>query len=184
MILWQNSRLSDLTSEWEGEHVCAAGTAKMGCNFKINSEYLLGATFAFDTLSCVPSQFAGTAWVCHSFLSQQSRSVGIRRSHCLCFGEINKMILTIIIFFVVTAVGWGRGGGGGGVIPTAINNNDNDNARCKEFRPFTVSHWKSCRAPNTGPTSTRGFGVCVQKGFPQRSHGFYSVSINHLHLEP
>lgn len=32
---------SALTSEGEGEHVCAAGTVRMGCNLKINSEYFL-----------------------------------------------------------------------------------------------------------------------------------------------
>lgn len=50
-------------------HACAAGIGKPGSNLKINCEYLLGATFACDTLSCVPSQFTGTARVCHSSLS-------------------------------------------------------------------------------------------------------------------
>lgn len=50
-------------------YACAAGIVKLGSNLKINCEYLLGATFACDTLSCVPSQFSGTARVCHSSLS-------------------------------------------------------------------------------------------------------------------
>lgn len=44
---------------------------KNGCNFKINSEYFLGAIFVFDTLS----QFSGAAGVCHSSLSRRSSSV-------------------------------------------------------------------------------------------------------------
>lgn len=49
--------------EWVGwlPHVCVVRIVKTGCNLKINREYLLGATSACDTLSCVLSQFTGTA---------------------------------------------------------------------------------------------------------------------------
>lgn len=52
------------------EHVCAAGIERTQCNFRISSEYFLRATFVFDTLGCVRSQFTGSACVCHSSLSQ------------------------------------------------------------------------------------------------------------------
>lgn len=111
--------------EWDGEHAFAAGTVKTGCNFKINSKYFLGATFVFDSLSCVLSQFTGTAWVRHSSLSQHSRSVSIHLSHCLSFGEIrtNKWYwqLSFSAYWQ-----WWAGGVVGGM---PIDNNNNINAK-------------------------------------------------------
>lgn len=110
------------------------GLRKTGRNFKINSEYLLGATFVFDTLSCVPSQFAGTAWVCHSFLSQHSWRVSSHRSHCLSFGVTNKWSWQLS-FSLPTDSSWLGGvceeGASPPPSPTMMP--------CREFRPFTVS---------------------------------------------
>lgn len=111
-FVWQSSVLffSDKLSE-KGGAALAAGIVRTWCNFKINCEYFLRETFffcAFDTLSRALSQFTGTAWVCHSSLSQHSRSTSIPLSHCLSFGEIwtNKMILAIISC-LLAAVGVG-----------------------------------------------------------------------------
>lgn len=158
----QYDSVTELPSVWfdkwvRGGGACVReqGLRKMGCDFKINSEYSLGATFVFDTLSCVPSQFTGTAWVRHSLFVTTEQECRHPSQSLFVFWWDKQNDPDNYHFLPRDS---SLRGGGRGSIPNTINNN---NAWCKEFRPFTVSHWKRCRAPNTGPTSTRGFGVCV-----------------------
>lgn len=97
------------------------------------------------------------------------------------------MILAIIVLCLLTVAVWGVGGGVSPPLTTTATIMPS-----RQFRPLIVSHWKTYRGLNRGldfcanvNTWIWGFeSVCVQTGFPQRSHGFYSVSINHLHLGP